>query len=143
MTAYLLLKSLHLASTMAFIGGLAMLALVTIGWVAVGGALLPHEQRIGRMALHWDRRVTAPAMAATWALGLGLASWGGWLGAGWLHAKLMGALLLSALHGVLSAKLRQRLEGSGPGDASAWIRLSPVIVMLIAAAIACLAVLKP
>src|SRR5207342_495304 len=40
-----------------------------------------------------------PAMVASWALGLWLAWAGGFYVAGWLQAKIVLALLLSALHG--------------------------------------------
>ncbi len=40
-----------------------------------------------------------PAMVVSWGLGLWLVWTGGWLASGWLHAKLLLALMLSALHG--------------------------------------------
>lgn len=45
------------------------------------------------------RVIINPAMVASWALGLWLAWAGGWYAAGWLQAKVVLALLLSALHG--------------------------------------------
>jgi putative membrane protein len=42
-----------------------------------------------------------PAMVVTWVLGVWLAHDGGWLGAGWLHAKLALVIGLSAVHGLM------------------------------------------
>jgi putative membrane protein len=42
-----------------------------------------------------------PAMVATWVLGLWLAHDGGWLIAGWLHAKFALVVVLSGVHGLM------------------------------------------
>jgi putative membrane protein len=42
-----------------------------------------------------------PAMVATWVLGLWLAHDGGWLSAGWLHAKFALVVVLSGVHGFM------------------------------------------
>jgi protoporphyrinogen IX oxidase len=42
-----------------------------------------------------------PAMVVTWVLGVWLAHDGGWLTAGWLHAKLALVIALSAVHGLM------------------------------------------
>jgi len=46
--------------------------------------------------------IMLPAMIATWVLGVALVLQGGWLTAGWFHAKLVLVLAMSALHGLLS-----------------------------------------
>ena len=138
---YLWIKSLHLGAVLLFTGGLVLLAVVTSGWTLAGGVLLPHEKRIGNAVLHWDRWVTVPAMAVVWALGLGLAVWGGWMGQGWLLGKMALVVALSALHGVLSTTLR-RME-SATARKSAWIRYCPVAVAACLGAIAVLVTVKP
>jgi putative membrane protein len=45
------------------------------------------------------KAIITPAMVVSWALGLWLAWKGGWYTAGWLQAKVVLALMLSALHG--------------------------------------------
>ncbi|SDE24207.1 Uncharacterised protein family (UPF0093) [Paracidovorax valerianellae] len=77
-----------------------------------------------------------------WALGLGLAVWGGWLGTGWLNAKLAIVLVLSGLHGVLSGRLRQRMR-HGAGKQSGWERHSAAMAVIGVGAIVLLVVLKP
>lgn len=143
--SYLLLKALHVAAVLAWIGGLVLLGVVLRGWRTGGALLLPHEQRVARSVLHWDRRVTQPAMALAWALGLGLASWGGWLGTGWLTVKFGVVVALSALHGALTATLRRRLQPAAASrpSASLLVRWGPVIALLGAGFVAGLVVVKP
>jgi protoporphyrinogen IX oxidase len=52
------------------------------------------------------KAIINPAMIATWILGLYLAWSGGWFASGWLHAKLLLVLLMSGVHGFLSARVR-------------------------------------
>ena len=140
---YLWLKGLHLAAVFAWVGGLVLLAVATTALrPAAAAVLLPHEKRLAAAVLRWDRRVTAPAMLTAWALGIGLASWGGWFGALWLSAKLPIVVGLSGLHGVLSAALRRHVE-QDERPAPTWIRRAPVITIFGAAAIALLAIIKP
>ena len=105
---YVWLKGLHLAAVLTWVGGLMLLAVTAAALRNVkDGVLLPHEKRLATAVLRWDRRVTTPAMLAVWALGIGLASWGGWFGALWLSAKLPIVVALSGLHGILTATLRR------------------------------------
>lgn len=140
---YLWLKGLHLAVVLTWVGGLVLLGVTVAALRPLKEAvLLPHEKRLATALLRWDRRVTTPAMLAAWALGIGLASWGGWFGALWLSAKLPIVVGLSGLHGVLSATLRRHVEQAGR-PAPAWIRHAPLIAIVGVAAIALLAVVKP
>ncbi|WP_431289385.1 CopD family protein [Roseateles chitinivorans] len=140
---YLWLKGLHLAAVLTWVGGLVLLGVTTTALrPAAAAVLLPHERRIAAAVLRWDRRVTVPAMLAAWALGIGLASWGGWFGALWLSAKLPIVVGLSALHGVLAATLRRHVE-QNERPAPAWIRHAPVIAIAGVSTIALLAVIKP
>jgi len=52
------------------------------------------------------RAIINPAMGATWALGLWLAWEGGFFRSGWLHAKLLLVIAMSAVHGMLSRYVR-------------------------------------
>jgi protoporphyrinogen IX oxidase len=140
---YLWLKGLHLAAVLTWVGGLVLLAIATAALRPVKEAvLLPHEKRLATAILKWDRRVTTPAMLTAWALGIGLASWGGWFGALWLNAKLPIVVGLSGLHGALSATLRRHVD-QDERPAPAWIRHAPVIAIVGISAIALLAVIKP
>ncbi|MDH0867655.1 CopD family protein [Mitsuaria sp. GD03876] len=141
--SYLWIKGLHLAAVLTWVGGLLLLGVAAAAMrPARDAVLLPHEKRIGTAVLQWDRRVTTPAMLAAWALGIGLATWGGWFGALWLNAKLPIVVLLSGLHGMLSATLRRPLDQAGEAGPG-WLRLAPAMAIAGLCAIAILAVVKP
>ena len=48
------------------------------------------------------RYIMTPAMIVTWLLGITLVLQGGWLAAGWFHAKLALVLAMTILHGLFS-----------------------------------------
>ncbi len=129
--AYELAKSAHIVAAFLWFAGMVVVALL-------------HASANGAVAslLTWDRYVTTPAMIATWALGLTMASMAGWFSDGWLMAKLVFVLALSAIHGVLSGCLR-RSAGKGDGLSRNAVRL--VLSALIASlcAIVFLVVAKP
>ncbi|WP_108125176.1 CopD family protein [Saccharospirillum mangrovi] len=97
---YLLTKSLHILAVIIWLSGFAALA---IGLLTPGKA---HLELLHR----WDKRVTNPALALVWVLGLILAYWGGWFGATWLWIKLAAVFVLSGLHGTLSGRTRRALK---------------------------------
>uniref|UniRef100_UPI0039EF3056 CopD family protein n=1 Tax=Bordetella sputigena TaxID=1416810 RepID=UPI0039EF3056 len=90
-------------------------------------------------ARRWQRMITTPAMALTWALGIALAIQGHWLNDGWLHAKLALVLLLTAIHGIQAGTLRRRAAGKHAGM---W-RITPLLVATAVIAILALVVVKP
>lgn len=127
------LKALHVASAMIFTGGVIGVSM----FLAAAGAepaSAPVAQRIRR----WDQAVTTPAMLLVWSLGLIMAINGGWLADGWLRAKLVLVVLLSAVHGRQSGKLRRLSSGAAV--------VSPPLLPLILGGmvgIAVLAIMKP
>src|SRR5690606_25652931 len=80
------------------------------------------------------RGIINPAMIVTWAAGL----WLGWHGfafqAGWLHAKIALVLVLSGVHGYLSASVRRFAEDRNEKPARHW-RISNEIPTLLMIAI--------
>ena len=48
------------------------------------------------------RFIMTPAMIATWIFGIVLVLQGGWLAAGWFHAKIALVLVLTVMHGLMS-----------------------------------------
>ncbi len=136
MDAYLWLKALHIAAVITWIGGTLTSALMVSFFLEPGGP----NPRIAAM-IRWDRVVTSPAMGVAWALGLTVAAWGGWFSSPWLHLKLVLAVILSGLHGVLSGTLRRNGQAATP--ASAIHRLAAPTVLITASVIAILVVVKP
>lgn len=87
-------------------------------------------------------RVTGPAMMATLVLGLWMAQDAGWFRSGWLQAKLVLVLALTALHGVLSGQMR-RLAAEPDRRAPTWFGALPALIVALVLGIAALAVAKP
>ncbi len=86
------------------------------------------------------RGLATPGLALTWILGIANAVQGGWFDDGWLHVKLVFVLALSALHGVMSARLR-RLEGGG--EVPGLLRNLHWIVLALLLGAVLMAVWKP
>jgi putative membrane protein len=134
MSLHEVLKTMHITAMMMWIGTLALTPIVALR--------LSDE----RAALQKFRAMAGPLMACAMltALGFGLATAGfaGWFGLPWVHAKLALAIVLAALHGVISGQLRRITTDMayGPPPWLAWI--SPAIVVLVVAAVF-IAVAKP
>jgi putative membrane protein len=93
------------------------------------------------------RAIINPAMIATWGLGLWLAWMGpdsrwGWFVSGWLEAKLVLVLALSALHGLYVRWMKAFAADSNRHSATFYriINEIPTVLMI---AIVILAVVKP
>ena len=134
-TLYPWIKALHLVAAVTFVSGALAAALV----LSTTGGAGPVARAVVVRFRGWGRRVTTPAMVATWALGLGLGLAGHWFGSPWLIAKLAIVVVLSGVHGVLSARLRIVSTGGEPKPLG-W---PPLLVLGSAAAIVVLVIIKP
>jgi putative membrane protein len=94
------------------------------------------------MIRRWDRRVTAPAMVFAWGLGMTMAVQGGWLGSRWLTIKLVIAVLLSALYGLVSGSLR-RTGFDMPRLVASIVRYAAPATLACVAIISFLVIAKP
>ena len=86
--------------------------------------------------------ILTPAIVTVWALGVTLATIGHHWGEGWLHAKLLFVLALSAYHGWAVGYAKRLARGSAP-LAGRTLRLLNEIPALAAAVIVVLAIVKP
>jgi uncharacterized membrane protein len=77
-------------------------------------------------------------MLGVWAFGISLATSGGWFTYGWLQAKLVLVVLLSAVHGLQSGQIRRLTAATDVKPLRAAALVIPSVI-----AIAILAVLKP
>jgi putative membrane protein len=137
---YLLIKSFHLAAVLAWVGG--MLAL-SVALAAQGAQGAPASGQPLLAAIYrWDRRVTTPALAVVWLLGITLLVMGGWYSAPWLWAKFVIVFVLSGMHGNLSASLRRLLTGQAAQLPTA-VRWVPGLTLAAITAVALLVILKP
>ncbi|MCX4198999.1 CopD family protein [Methylobacterium organophilum] len=134
--AYPWLKALHVACALLFVGGV-----VASGLLLAAGHAATDADRITPVAMvlrRWDRAVTVPAMLGVWAFGIGLAISGGWFTFGWLQAKLLLVMILSAIHGLQSGRIRRLVAGQDYRSSPTSALVAPTVV-----AIAILAVIKP
>src|SRR5262249_5991881 len=86
--------------------------------------------------------IIAPAMVASWALGIWLAWAGGFYAAGWLHAKLVLVIALSALHGFFVRYVRE-FAADGNRHSQRFYRVLNEIPTILMIGIVILAVVKP
>ncbi|AJP59047.1 hypothetical protein UC34_23025 [Pandoraea vervacti] len=132
---YLWIKALHLIAVIVFIAGLVTMAF--------GARLAQTEWR--RVARRADYAMASPALGVVWITGPVLAIMGNWWHAPWFMAKLVLVIVVSALHGRLSATLR-RMDRQGLNTDSApsnvFARALPVGLAAMAGIVA-LVVVKP
>jgi protoporphyrinogen IX oxidase len=95
---YVWLKAFHVIAIIAWMAGMLYLPRLFVYHCEAE----PHSRQSETFKV-MERRllnvITTPAMAASWVLGLWLAWTGGFYVAGWLQAKVVLVLALSALHG--------------------------------------------
>ncbi|KVW11656.1 hypothetical protein WK91_26520 [Burkholderia cepacia] len=113
---YLMMKTVHVAAVVTFVGGLLMLS------VGV---------RIANLAVHravrrWDRMVTAPALAIVW-----------------MSVKLAVVVALSALHGMLAGTLRRMERDDLVVVPTPWLGQAAGAVVAATAIVVGLVVIKP
>lgn len=137
---YLLIKSFHLTAVLAWVGG--MLALSVTLAAQRAQAAPPGGQTLLAAIHRWDRRITTPALAVVWLLGITLIVMGGWYSAPWLWAKFVIVFVLSGIHGKLSAGLRRLLAGE-LRELPASVHWMPVLTLAAIAVVALLVILKP
>ena len=105
------IKSLHLISLIAWMAGLLYLPRLFVYHCDTAPGSIESE-RFKVMELRLHKQIMTPAMIATWLFGLLLAATPGIIdwSAGWWHVKLTAVILMSGVHGVLSARRRAFLE---------------------------------
>ncbi len=133
---YFVIKYLHVLSDFLLVAGMLINAFVI--------AMVPPTIRVGVIAAlrKYDRTVTTAALAGAWIFGIWLIV--GYVGfsEGWLHAKLLFVILLSALHGMQQGWMR-RMQADPKLDPPAFVRLGLPIIIVSAVIIIGLAIIKP
>lgn len=139
---YLFIKAFHLAAVITWAGGMLMLGLLLGSLVSTALLREASERRWLDAIYRWDRRVTTPALALVWLLGITLAVMSGGYTAPWLWAKLAIVFVLSGLHGHQSATLRRIFSGS-VRQSSAYMRGTAGWTLAAITAVIFLVILKP
>jgi protoporphyrinogen IX oxidase len=138
---YLWLKSLHIFMVIAWMAGMLYLPRLFVyhADAAVGSKESETFKVMERRLL---RGITNPAMIVAMVVGLWMAVSGGWMVAGWMHAKLALVLVMSAVHG-LYAKWRKDFEADRNKRSARFYRLWNEVPAVILIAIVVLVVIKP
>jgi putative membrane protein len=139
--AYPWIKALHVIAVIAWMAGMLYLPRLFV-YHAGSEAGSEQSETFKVMERRLLRTIINPAMIVTWAAGL----WLGWYGfgfqAGWLHAKIALVLVLSGVHGYLSASVRRFAEDSNEKSARHW-RIVNEVPTLLLIAIVILVIVKP
>jgi putative membrane protein len=98
---YLWIKAFHVIAVISWMAGMLYLPRLFVYHAAAE----PGSQQAKTFETMEYRLITyimTPAMGVTWILGIVLILQGGFLTAGWLHAKLVAVVAMSITHGLLS-----------------------------------------
>jgi putative membrane protein len=138
---YLYLKAFHIITVISWMAGMLYLPRLFVYHTAAepGSAQAKTFEVMEHRLLTY---IMTPAMALTWILGIALMLQGGWLAAGWLHAKLLLVLIMSGVHGFLSRCARDFAHGRNRRTQKFYriINEIPTILMIL---IVILVVVKP
>lgn len=139
--AYMWVKAAHVVAIISWMAGMLYLPrLFVYHCDAAPGSELSEILKV--MEHRLLRVIINPAMVLSWVLGLWLAWRGGFLMAGWFHAKLALVILLSGFHGYLSAATRRFSQDANTVPARRWRLLNeaPAVLMI---GIVVLVIVKP
>ena len=140
-SVHLWLKALHIVAFAAWMAGM---------WYLPRLFVYHADTRPGSEASElfkvMERRllfaITIPAAAATWILGAALATAAGLWGAGWLHAKLLLLVAMTALLAWLARERARLSRDERPRPAGVYRMVNEIPPVLLAG-IVLLAVLRP
>lgn len=139
--AYMPAKAAHVVITFFWIAGLFMLPRYLVyqaGEVPGSAEDRKWSERTGQLR----RIILTPSLILSWILGLAIAISYGFQAAGWIHAKMTLALLLSGYHGWMVGMSRKMALGQRPmaeGKLRYWNEVPALFTILMVT----LAVLKP
>lgn len=134
-------KALHIIAVISWMAGMLYLPRLFVYHVdAEKGSVQSETFKV--MERRLLRGIINPAMTASWIFGL----WMAWrifqFQGGWLHAKLAAVLVMSGIHGYLSASVRAFADDRNIKTARHWriVNEAPTLLMII---IVVLVVVKP
>jgi protoporphyrinogen IX oxidase len=140
------IKAIHIIAVIAWMAGMLYLPrLFVYHCAAETGSVQSETFKV--MERRLLRAIINPAMVATWVFGLTLAWLGpdsryGWFASGWLWAKIILVLALSAVHGLL-ARWRKQFAQDRNRHSQKFYRIINEVPTLLMILIVLLVVLKP
>jgi protoporphyrinogen IX oxidase len=138
---YAWIKAFHVIAVIAWMAGMLYLPRLFVYHceAAPGSAQSETFKVMERRLL---KVIINPAMIATWLLGAWLVVAGGWLWSGWLLAKVVLVIGLSALHGAFSGWVRAFAGDRNPHPGS-FYRVINELPTLLMIGIVILVIVKP
>jgi putative membrane protein len=141
MDMYLWLKALHVVAVISWMVGMLYMPRLFVYHVEAGTGT-PIARTFEIMERRLQRAIMLPALIATWVTGLYLAYAGAWYKAGWLHGKLLLVVLLTGVHGFLSAE-RKKLAAGTTTRNSKFFRIINEVPTVLMIGIVILVIVKP
>ena len=138
---YLWLKAIHIFAVIAWMAGMLYLPRLYV-YHADAPVGSRESETFKVMERRLLRGIMNPSMIVVWIMGLWMAVSGGWMMAGWLHAKQALVLVMSAVHGVYS-KWRKDFEADRNTRPARFYRMWNEVPAVILIAIVVLVVIKP
>jgi putative membrane protein len=140
------IKALHIITVIAWMAGMLYLPRLFVYHCAAETGSVQSET-FKAMERRLLRAIINPAMIATWVFGLWLAWLGpdsryGWFTSGWLWAKIILVLALSAVHGLL-ARWRKDFALDRNRHSQKFYRIINEVPTVLMILIVLLVVLKP
>ena len=139
--SYLWIQAAHVIFVIFWVAGLFMLPryLVYHQEAAPGS---PEERLWETREAKLRQIILTPGILAVWGLGIALATIGGHWGAGWLHAKLLFVVALSAYHGFMVGYSKKLARGQRTLTGKT-LRMLNEVPALATAVIVILVIVKP
>ena len=138
---YFWAKAIHVIAVISWMAGMLYLPRLFVYHAAAERGSVQSETF---KVMEWRllRGIINPAMTFSWVFGLWLAWKGFGFQGGWLHAKFAAVLVLSGMHGYLSAAVRAFAEDRNTRSARHWrfVNEIPAVLMII---IVILVIVKP
>jgi len=135
------LLALHLIAVISWMAGLLYLPRLFV-YHAKSAPGSEQSETFKTMEHRLLTYIMTPAMIATWIFGISLVFTGGWLTAGWLHAKLALVLALTVMHGLMSHWAND-FRYDRNRRSQKFFRIANEIPTLLMIVIVILAVVKP
>ena len=139
--AHLWVKALHVLAVISWMAGMLYLPRLFV-YHTEAGVGSPQAETFKVMERRLMRAIINPAMIVTWVAGLWLAIEVYAFQGGWLHAKVLLVVLMTGVHGYLSAS-RKRFERDEITKPARHWRIVNEIPTLLLIGIVILAVVKP
>ena len=138
---YLWAKAIHVIAVISWMAGMLYLPRLFVYHAdAEKGSVQSETFKV--MERRLLRAIINPAMIVTWVFGLWLAWKGFGFHGGWLHTKIALVVLMSGVHGYLSASVRRFAQDRNTRPARHWRMVNeiPTVLMIL---IVILVVVKP